>query len=63
MQLKYNDGRIIFRGMVDDDCIFEVPYDKDAKNKVRHFYRIYYHFMKGFFDELDKKDKTTGGEN
>jgi len=49
--------------MVDDDCIFEVPYDKDAKNKVRHFYRIYYHFMKGFFDELDKKDKTTGGEN
>ena len=49
--------------MVDDDCILEVPYDKDAKNKVRSFYKIYYQLMKGFFDELDKKDKASGGES
>ena len=49
--------------MVDDDCILEVPYDKDAKNKVRSFYRNYYQLMKGFFDELDKKDKASGGES
>ena len=60
---KSNDGRIIFKGMVDDDCILEVPYDKDAKNKVRSFYKNYYQLMKGFFDELDKKDKASGGES
>ena len=33
------DSRIIFCGMVDDDCVLEIWYDKDAKNKVRSFYR------------------------
>ena len=37
-----NDGTIFFRGMVDNDCVYEVPFQKDAKNKVRLFYKKYY---------------------
>ena len=50
-----NDGTIVFRGMVDNDCVFEVPFQKDAKNKVRIFYRDYYKLMSGFFAHLEKK--------
>jgi hypothetical protein len=50
-----NDGTIVFRGMVDNDCVLEVPFLKDAKNKVRIFYKKYYHMMSGFFTHLEKK--------
>lgn len=40
--------------MVDEECVLEVWYDKDAKNKVRSFYRQYYRLIKGFFEDLEK---------
>jgi hypothetical protein len=40
--------------MVDEVSVLEVPYDKDAKNKVRSFYRHYYRLIQGFFEELEK---------
>ena len=42
--------------MVDDACVFEVPYNKDDKNKVRSFYKKYYNMILGFFEELEKKN-------
>lgn len=39
--------------MVDDDCVLEIWYDKDAKNKVRSFYRQYYRLVNAFFDHLE----------
>jgi len=50
-----NDGTIIFKGMVDKECVLEVPYHKDAKNKVRIFYKHYYTLMNGFFTYLEKR--------
>jgi hypothetical protein len=40
--------------MVDKTCVLEVPFDKDAKNKVRSFYRIYFEMMSQFFDLIEK---------
>lgn len=48
------DTRIIFRGMVNDHCVLEVPFDKDAKNKVRSFYKHYFRLISGFFEDLEK---------
>jgi hypothetical protein len=48
------DTRIIFCGMVDEVTVFEIWYDKDAKNKVRSFYRQYYRLIGGFFETLEK---------
>ena len=45
--------------MVDDVCVLEVPYNKDAKNKVRSFYKKYYELIKGFFDDLEKKGNSN----
>lgn len=45
--------------MVDDICVLEVPYNKDAKNKVRSFYKKYYELIKGFFDDLEKKANSN----
>lgn len=44
--------------MVDEICVLEVPYNKDAKNKVRSFYKKYYELIKGFFDEFEKKENS-----
>jgi len=50
-----NDTRTIFRGLVDKDCVLQVTYEKEAKNKVRNFYRQYYELMSGFFEWVEKK--------
>jgi hypothetical protein len=43
--------------MVDNECVLEVPYNKDAKNKVRNFYKQYYNLMSGFFQKLESQPK------
>ena len=55
-QDQSSESKIIFQGMVDDACVFEVPYNKDDKNKVRSFYKKYYNMILGFFQELEKKN-------
>lgn len=40
--------------MVGDVCVLEVSFDKDAKNKVRSFYRQYFQLISGFFEELER---------
>lgn len=55
--LHLNEYCIVFRGMVENECVLEVPYDKDAKNKVRNFYRHYYEMMSKFFEWVDNKKK------
>ena len=49
------ESRTIFRGLLDDQVVLEIPYDKDAKNKVRSFYRHYYDLMNGFFIWAEKE--------
>ena len=48
-EVSHSDSKVFFLGMVDDDCVFEVVYNKDDKNKVRSFYKKYYHMILGFF--------------
>lgn len=54
-QMQVNGQFSVFQGMVDSMCVLEVPYDKDAKNKVRNFYRHYYEMMSKFFEWFEKK--------
>lgn len=54
-----NDFRTVFRGLLDDEVVLEVPYDKEAKNKVRSFYRHYYDLMSGFFNWAEKNSIYT----
>lgn len=55
-----NDSRIIFQGMVDERVVLEIWYDKDAKNKVRSFYRQFFGLISGFFEELESKNIFPG---
>lgn len=48
------DTRIIFCGMVDEVSVLEIWYDKDAKNKVRSFYRQFFRLVQAFFEDLEK---------
>lgn len=52
---KYTQTCTIFRAMIDKTCVLEVPFDKDAKNKVRSFYRIYFEMMSSFFNLIEKQ--------
>ena len=58
-----NEQCTVFRGMVESECVFEVPYDKDAKNKVRSFYKHYYEMMSQFFEWADKKQNTISSDS
>ena len=50
------EQRIVFQGMVDDQVVLQIWYDKDAKNKVRSFYRFFFTLMAGFFEDVEKRN-------
>jgi len=50
---------ITFLGLVEDKPVLEVDYHKDAKNKVRSFYRQYYQLMSCFFEHIKNKEIHT----
>ena len=54
-----SDTRTVFRGLMDDEVVLEIVYEKEAKNKVRSFYRHYYDLMSGFFNWAEKKSVHT----
>jgi mRNA-degrading endonuclease RelE of RelBE toxin-antitoxin system len=45
--------------MIGNDCVLEIVYHKDAKNKVRSFYKEYYRLIQAFFEELENNDISS----
>ena len=40
---------VVMKGMANKECVLEVKFEKDAKNKTHHFYKQYHELMADFF--------------